>query len=32
MPADAVYAYERANDAFEKLSRVQYLEFATKVQ
>ena len=32
MPAEAVYAYERANDAFEKLSRVQYLEFATKVQ
>ena len=25
-------AYERANDAFEKLAHVQYLEFATKVQ
>lgn len=32
MPSEAIYAYERANDAFKKLSHVQYLEFATKVQ
>lgn len=32
LPSEALYAYERANDAFEKLAHVQYLEFATKVQ